>query len=482
MLVRSFLGVVLVSLSALSAVSARAVDFAHDVVPILRVHCGKCHTGDAKQGGFSMNTREALLAGGDSGVPGFVEGKASESEIIVRIASDDPDIRMPLEDAPLPAEAVAVLRQWIDAKSPWEDGFAFKGTGWEPPLQLRQIKLAPAQDGRTNPIDRLVDDSWRQLGIDRPARCDDRTFIRRVSLDLVGLLPDVDRVAVFVADPSADKRTTLVRELLADKVAYAEHWMTFWNDLLRNDYTGTGFITGGRRQITTWLHRSLVDNKPFDQFVRELIAPADESRGFIDGIVWRGTVNASQTVPIQFAQNVGQTFLGINLKCASCHDSFVDRWTLQQTYDLAAILSEKPLELHRCDKATGSTATPAWLFAELGQVDVATPPAQRLEQLAALITKPENGWLSRNLVNRLWYRLMGRGIVHPVDALRTRPWSEDLLDMLAGELVAAHWDMKRVLELICTSEAYGAATPAVDGQPQGVDFIFKGPLPRRMTA
>ena len=482
MLVLRLLSVVLVSLSAMSAASTRAVDFAHDVVPVLRVHCGKCHTGDAKQGGFSMNTRESLLAGGDSGVPGFVEGKANESEIIVRIASDDPDIRMPLEDGPLPAEAVAVLRQWIVAKAPWEDGFAFKGTGWEPPLQLRQIELAPAQDGRMNPIDRLVDDSWRQRGIDRPARCDDRTFIRRVSLDLVGLLPDVDRVASFVVDPSADKRKALVRELLADKIAYAEHWMTFWNDLLRNDYTGTGFITGGRRQITTWLHRSLVDNKPFDQFVRELIAPTDESRGFIDGIVWRGTVNASQTVPIQFAQNVGQTFLGINLKCASCHDSFVDRWTLQQTYDLAAILSEKPLELHRCDKATGSTATPAWLFAELGQVDVATPPAQRLEQLATLMTKPENGWLSRNLVNRLWCRLMGRGIVHPVDALRTRPWSEDLLDLLAGELVAGHWDMKQVLELICTSEAYGAATPTVDGQPQGIDFIFKGPLPRRMTA
>ena len=75
-------------------------------------------------------------------------------------------------------------------------------------------------------------------------------------------------------------------------------------------------------------HEDLKSHKPYDQFVRELIAPTDESRGFIDGIVWRGTVNASQTVPIQFAQNIGQTFLGINLKCASCHDSFVDRWTL----------------------------------------------------------------------------------------------------------------------------------------------------------
>jgi len=466
----------------LAAADARAVDFSHNVVPILRVHCGKCHTGDAKQGGFSMNTREALLAGGDSGTPGFVDSRSGESDIIARITSDDADYRMPSEGDPLPPEAVAILRQWIDEKAPWEDGFAFKGTGWEPPLQLRLIELPPAQEGRVNPVDRIVDAYWHQRGIDRPAGCDDRTFIRRVSLDLVGLLPTPDRVAAFVADSNPDKRTALVRELLADKVSYAEHWLTFWNDLLRNDYTGTGFITGGRRQITTWLHRSLVENKPFDRFVRELIAPDDESRGFIDGIVWRGEVNASQTVPIQFAQNVGQTFLGINLKCASCHDSFVDRWTLQQTYDLAAISSENRLELHRCDKATGATATPAWLFAELGQVDASAPPSQRLEQLAALMTKPENGWLSRNLVNRLWHRLLGRGIVHPVDALRARPWSEELLDLLAGDLVSHSWDVKHVLETICTSEVYGAATPAGVGQPAGGNSVFKGPLPRRMTA
>ena len=82
----------------LAAADARAVDFSHDVVPILRVHCGKCHTGDAKQGGFSMNTRESLLAGGDSGTPGFVDSRAGESEIIARITSDDADYRMPSED------------------------------------------------------------------------------------------------------------------------------------------------------------------------------------------------------------------------------------------------------------------------------------------------------------------------------------------------------------------------------------------------
>jgi len=475
---RLFLG----GLLAFSALPAAAIDFAHDVVPLLTKHCGECHVGDAKQGGFSMNTREDLLAGGDSGVPGFVTGKAAESEIIRRITSADPDERMPSDGDPLPPEAIAVFREWIDEQAPWEPGFTFTRTTWEPPLRLREVTLPPAQEGRTNPVDRIVDAYWQEKGVERPPRCDDRTFIRRASLDLVGLLPDPDRVARFVADSDPGKREALVRELLDDRFAYAEHWMTFWNDLLRNDYTGTGFITGGRRQITTWLHRSLVANQPYDQFVRELIAPSDESRGFIDGIVWRGTVNASQTVPIQFAQSVGQTFLGINLKCASCHDSFVDRWKLQETYDFAAIMTEQPLELHRCEKATGTMATPGWMFADLGQVDPAAAPRQRLEQLASLITNPDNGWLSRNLVNRLWHRLMGRGLVHPVDSLRLTPWSEDLLDVLAADLVASKWDVKHVLATICTSEAYGAITPPVAGQPQGSDYVFQGPLPRRMTA
>jgi hypothetical protein len=479
--------VLLAGVLAASAAGGRAadaparVDFVHAVVPLIRRHCGECHTGDARQGGFSMNTREAVLAGGDSGLPGVVPGDPAAGELIARITSADADLRMPADGDPLPEETVRVFRRWIAEAATWESGFAFEGTRWEPPLELRPVPLPPPHDGRTNPVDRVVDAWHAERAIARPPRCDDRTFIRRASLDLVGLLPDAERVERFVSDADPSKRARLVRELLDDAVPYAEHWLTFWNDLLRNDYSGTGFITGGRRQVTAWLHRSLVENKPFDRFVRELIAPAEDSRGFIDGIVWRGTVNASQTVPIQFAQNVGQTFLGINLKCASCHDSFVDRWTLRQTYDLAAVLAPTPLELHRCDKATGVTASPGWPFAEIGQVDPARPPRERLVQLAALLTDPRNGWLSRTLVNRLWHRLLGRGIVHPVDSLRTRPWSEDLLEVLAGDLVSHGWDLKHVLETIATSEAYGAATPAAAAAAPG-DYVFAGPLPRRLTA
>ena len=269
---------ILATVVAFATGSVAAVDFSHEVVPILRAKCGKCHTGSQRQGGFSLNDREAILAGGDSGTPGLVAGDAARSELIRRITSTDPDLRMPSEGEALPAEAVAILTRWIDAKAPWEDGFSFAGNTYEAPLSLRQVELPPPHDGRLHPVDRIVDAYQEAKGVPTPPRCDDATFLRRVSLDLVGLLPSPKAVEAFCADADPGKRQRKIKELLDDDLARAEHWMTFWNDLLRNDYTGTGFITGGRKQITPWLHRALVDNIPYDRFVRELVAPSDASR------------------------------------------------------------------------------------------------------------------------------------------------------------------------------------------------------------
>src|SRR5205085_10846929 len=139
------------------------------------------------------------------------------------------------------------------------------------------------------------------------------------------------------------------------------------------DYSGTGYIDGGRKQISGWLYNSLLRNKPYDQFTRELIQPTPDSEGFIKGIKWRGNVNASQVVELQFAQNVAQVFFGINMKCASCHDSFIDHWKLDDAYALAAVIAERPLEIHRCDKKTGKFAQPRFVFPELGAIDAKAP-------------------------------------------------------------------------------------------------------------
>ncbi|QDU27505.1 Planctomycete cytochrome C [Anatilimnocola aggregata] len=465
-----------------TSLPAADVDFAHEVAPVLKQHCGKCHLGEQKKGGLSLDTREAMLMGGESGKV-VAPGKSAASDLIERLKSADKDYRMPPDGPRVPAEQIAKLANWIDAGAPWEAGFRFTKSGYEPPLKPRRPTLPSARDGRENPVDRILDEYLAQKNLQRPATVDDATFARRVSLDLVGLLPSPEELATFESDKSTDKRHRYIAQLLARDIDYAEHWLTFWNDLLRNDYAGTGFITGGRKQISKWLYQSLASNKPYDQLARELISPpTPDSAGFIDGIRWRGDVSAGQTVEIQFAQSVGQALLGINLKCASCHDSFIDRWTLAESYGLAAIYSNRPLEIHRCDKPIGQQAAAAWLFPELGQVDAKAAQPERLKQLAGLVTHRDNGRFTRTIVNRLWHRLMGRGIVHPPDAMQTEPWNADLLDFLAEDLVEHNYDLKHTLQLIASSAGYQSQIEVVGKDTDDEGYTYRGPRARRLTA
>jgi hypothetical protein len=472
----------LIALFWLPLAAAGAVDFSHEVVPLLKKHCAECHAGDKKKGGFSFNDRESLMAGSENG-PVVKAGDAESSRLIEVILSTDSDEQMPPKGPRLTAAEVAMLKAWVAEGLPWQEGFAFKQPAYEPPLRPRRPELPAAIDGREHPVDRIVDAYLAERKLPRPEAVGDGVFARRAFLDITGLLPEPEVLQKFLDDPAPDKRTRLVEALLADDVAYAEQWLTFWNDLLRNDYGGTGFITGGRRQISKWLYEALVTNKPFDQFTRELIAPAgDESRGYIDGIAWRGDVSAGQTVEIQFAQSVSQSFLGINMKCASCHDSFIDRWKLDEAYGLAAIYSKRPLEIARCDKGTGRMAQAAWLFPELGQVDAKADQQQRLAQLAALMTNSENGRFTRTIVNRLWHRLMGRGIVHPVDAMQTEPWNADLLDHLATFLSDNGYDLKKVLVHIATSQAYQSQAQIAERDADDHGYTYAGPRAKRLTA
>jgi hypothetical protein len=467
-------------LLALASHARSEVDFAHQVVPVLRKHCAECHMEEAKKGGFSMNTRESLIAGSEDG-PVVEPGNAQDSLLMEVIVSDDKTDRMPPKGPRIPAEQVEILRKWIDGGMHWEPGFTFGKEAYEPPLKPRNPELPPVVDGRAHPVDRLVDAHFAAHHIKRPDPIGDAAFIRRLTLDLTGLLPDPAGVDAFVADTAPDKREKLIAAVLARDADYAEHWLSFWNDLLRNDYQGTGYIDGGRKPVTAWLYQALVSNKPYDQFARELLAPPDNrSSGFIDGIQWRGSVNASQTREVQFSQSISQTFLGLNMKCASCHDSFVDRWKLEEAYGLAAIFSDKPIEIARCDKPTGKMARPAWIFPELGEVDPEASKPERLKQLAGLMTHPENGRFTRTIVNRLWHRLMGRGIVHPVDAMDTEPWNEDLLDHLAMRFAEDGYDLKKALTYIASSQIYQSAS-VVTGRSDDTP-VFRGPLAKRMSA
>jgi len=453
-----------------------AVDFSHDVLPLLKKHCASCHAAGTYKGEFSIDTREALIRSG------AVTAGDLESELLIRLNSEDNETRMPFGKPALAPAEIELLTAWVKQGLPWQEGFAFAETSAKRPLQLQEIELPTSDDWGDHPIDRLVGSYWQEQGVDPPESVSERRFVRRAYLDLVGELPDPAVLQTYLADEGTDRRERLIDALLADEVGYAEHWLTFWNDLLRNDYVGTGFIDGGRKQITDWLYRSLRENKPYDQFVRELISPTGDSEGFIRGIKWRGRVNASQIRELQFSQNVGQVFLGINLKCASCHDSFIDDLKLTDAYGLAAVIADQPLEIHRCDQPTGEVAKAQFVYPELGELDPQLPRDQRLQQLAELLTKEDNGRFSRTIVNRIWQRLMGRGIVHPVDVMAEDAWSPELLDYLAQYLVDQGYDLKALIRLIATSQVYAAKATSWNPVEDVEEYVFVGPHVKRMSA
>jgi hypothetical protein len=348
--------------------------------------------------------------------------------------------------------------------------------------EVKQLAMPPAPpDGSGSSIDRFLVADWAKYKFTPPAVVSDRVFARRVYLDVIGLLPTLEQLDQFERDTRADKRGKLIDALLADKEGYAEHWMTFWNDLLRNDEQTN--IDGLRKPITGWLYPSLRDNKPLDLFVAELLNPGKNGPdGYLKGVNWRGRVNASQMPPIQAAQNVSQVFLASSLKCASCHDSFINEWKLKQAYGLASFFSPTNLEMHRCDKATGKVIPPKFLFPGLGEVPANADLAARHRAVAHMVTRPKNPRFAKTLVNRLWKRLLGRGLFEPVDNFDNRAPNSALLDWLAHDFMSHAYDAKHTLRIIMQSRVY--QLPVTREKPlKGKKVpLLLGPIERRLTS
>src|SRR6266850_406324 len=454
------------------------IDFSKEIKPIFEASCIKCHARGKDKGGLRIDTRDTFLKGGDSG-PVVVPGKSADSLLIALVQGFDPDSVMPKKGSRLTPEQIGVLRAWLDQGAEWDPHITFARP---PPANLKphlpEIPPGPKND---NPIDRFLQPYFAGHDIKPPRPVNDRVFARRVYLDIVGLLPPPNELDRFISNKRSDKRELLIRKLLADNRTYAINWLSFWNDLLRNDYKGTGYIDGGRKQITTWLYSALQTNMPFNQFVYQLVNPVTNSEGFTKGIVWRGVVNASQTPQMQAAQNISQVFMGVNLKCASCHDSFINDLTLADAYGLAGIYADGPLEMVRCDRPTGKKADLQFIYPELGPIDPDADRTDRLKRLAEILTQPQDARLTRTLVNRLWQRFFGRGLVEPVDDMEKPAWNSDLLDWLAQDFADHHYDVRFLIQRMLTSRA--CQLPAVNlGEQTQAEFVFYGPAVRRLSA
>ncbi len=446
---------------------APQADYQRDVHPLLAEKCFACHGGDKRSGGLSLKDYASALEGGRSGA--VIEPGDAAGSLLMRRVSGEVKPLMPPAGPPLNERELAVLRRWIDNGARPAVDAAPARKRWTPTLSLVKPSRTPEQ---------ILADYFAEKKL-TPALVGDAAYARRVYLDAWGLLPSPEQLREFVTDKSADKRARLVRQLLDHRQNYAGNWATFWNDLLRNE-DNWGTYGGDRKSISTWLYQALEDNVPYDKFVEKLLNPGQSgAEGFLIGVNWRGDINASQTPHMQAAQNSAQIFLGINLKCNSCHDSFISKWKLKDAYALAAFFSkDEKLELVRCDNATGQFATPSFLYPELNH-----PAGMSLDErhaaVASMFLDPRNGRTPRTVVNRIWAKLIGRGIVEPVDEMDGEPWSPELLDRLSADFVEQGWDMKKLIATIMSLPAYQMT--AVD-RDADKNYTFRGPSIRRLNA
>jgi Protein of unknown function (DUF1549)/Protein of unknown function (DUF1553)/Planctomycete cytochrome C len=461
------------------------VDFERDVKAILDENCLECHSQDKRKGGLSLTTYDDVLEGGKDGA--IVRPGQSARSLIVDRLTGAVEPQMPKDEAALDPKEIAIIRRWIDQGARATPSSPPAPQPWEAPMALVAPRVpAIVWTKWQAPLDRFVATYLAGRKIRQPALVPDAQYARRVYLDVWGLLPSPEELQAFLADRAPDKRERLARTLLADNKKYADHWISFWNDLLRNEDGVTYFSeTAGRKSITPWLYASLESNLAYDQFVSKLLNPVapTDPEGFLIGVNWRGETSAAVKPWMQASQNTAQIFLGVNLKCNSCHDSFVSKWKLKDAYSLAAYFAPEPkLQLYRCDVAQEHYAEPGFLFPALSRAPASGSLSDRRAAAAAIFADPRLGRLPRTIVNRIWTRLLGHGIVGNPDEMDGQPWSPQLLDWLASDFVQHKYDLKHLVERIVTSSAYQMPSVARKAEPPARGYVFAGPEVRRMTA
>jgi len=322
-----------------------------------------------------------------------------------------------------------------------------------------------------NWIDQRVAEKLRTLRAVPAPLCDDATFLRRVYLDVVGLLPEPEALAQFLADPrpSHEKRAAVVDELLARR-EFNDLLVMQWAELLKIRSDNNEVSEKAALLYFEWVRDRIGENMPVDELVTELLTASG------------GTFAAPQSNFYQverdnlvLSENVAQAFFGIRMQCAQCHNHPFDRWTQDDYYGFAAFFAqvgrkgaEDPREQVIYDRRGGETRHPvsgqnaAPKF--LGDAAPDTRGKDRRAVLAEWLTSPENPWFARNLANRLWAQFLGTGVVEPVDDVRVSnpPSNAALLDDLGARLVGSGWDIRDLAREILNSRTYQRAIAGHD--------------------
>lgn len=441
--------------AAAQADAANAKPEHAEVIGLLESQCYRCH-GEKAQGGLKLDSREAALGMGESGLAAVIPGKPDESELVYRLTTNDKDEVMPPKGHGFTADQVAKTRQWIADGAPW------------------------VKEGAIVAV---------------PPVAEDLAVLRRLYLHTVGVLPTPDEARAFLALPAGTRVATTVDALLADP-RHADHWVSYWQDVLAENPRLVKPVLNNSGPFRYWLHEALLDGKPMDRFVADLVA----FEGSIHGGGAGGFSRAAENdVPMAAkAHIVGTAFLGVEMKCARCHDSPYHSTKQEDLFSLAALLEGKPVTLPKTStvppeffqregkadsivKVTlqpGTSVAPKWPFPGMIKAETAGEPVD----VAWEIARPENDRFARVLVNRVWKRYFGEGFVEPVDDWEgNAPSHPALLDWLAREFVASGYDLRALSRLILNTEAFRREARFVRTATPDERF-FEAPLRQRFSA
>lgn len=378
-----------------------------------------------------------------------------------------------------PSELIVDIREdgLVTAQSHGETTISVRYLDLQKPVRLayvpEQLDFQWQAPEPANAIDEAVFAKLRRLRMTPSDRVDDAGFIRRTTLDLTGLLPDPDNTKAFISDQQPHKRAQLVDQLL-ESDAFADYWALKWSDLLRNEEKALD--KKGVKLFHGWIRQSFAENKPLDQFAKELVTGLGSSYENPPSNYYRALRN-----PTLRAEATAQLFLGTRLQCARCHRHPYERWSQDDYYQFAAVFDgidyeiidnkrkdgldknkfvgeqiikvglERKLKDPRTDKAPKSAFLPI--------PGMPISKGSDLEALGTWMTSADNALFAKVQVNRVWFQLFGKGIVDPVDDFRSTnpPINPELLAVLERELIASKFDLRHLIRFIMRSETYQAS-------------------------
>jgi len=515
------------SLSAAWLHAADVPDFEREVLPVLYHHCFGCHSEKQPKpkGGLRLDSAQSIREG-----EVVAPGKPDESEMLTRalLSVTDEDVMPPVKGGaqPLNESERDILRRWIAGGAEFGQWEHFDHRG----ASLQAEGKAPQSKELTAKIDSLVEAHHTKHGTKLNPPAGDETFLRRVYLDVMGRIPSLEESTRFLDSKDEDKRGKLIGELLGSE-GYVSHMFNWKADLLRVNSRG---LSGGQPGLLydDWVKDAIRSRMPYDEFVRQLVTA--------NGYLWEngavGFYVRDLGMPLDHMSNMTRIFLGTRIECAQCHDHPLEPITQKDFYQMVAFtfgvsnlgrpggyspdnvkqwpeikakLAAMPKDKALWDSVSGTIAPlkrltldtdkqlefpdtyaydtalrgksvePRTLFGDEAEVS----DGNRRKAFAEWMTSPRNPRFAKNIANRLWKRVMGVGLIEPVDSLSALPNPDhaELMDFLTQMMIRLRFDERAFMAVLLNTRLYQSEAERETPEP-AARFAMRGPQLRRLSA